>query len=97
MKKTHGAGSAIAGFFKRNATYIILALCIIAIGVSIALIMVGEKDSLSINSEPSEVQPADNFEEPKEQEPEETEPTISVISFCVPVRSDREHSNYSIL
>ena len=95
MKKTNGAGSATAGFFKRNATYIILALCIIAIGVSIALIMVGEKDSLSIAGVPTEVQPADNFEEPKEKEPEETEPTISVISFCVPVESYSAVEEYS--
>lgn len=92
MKKTNGAAGAIGNFFKRNATYIILALCIIAIGVSIALIMVGERESLSLNGETGEVQPADNFnepgeDEPKEDGPQEDEPTVSVISFCMPVES----------
>ena len=90
MKKTKGNENALGGFFRRNALYFILALCIIAIGVSVALIMVGERDTLPMNNESGEVQPADNFGDKGDDQNDDKgddEPTLSVITFCMPVES----------
>ena len=104
MKKTNGALSAVAGFLKRNAVYLILSLCIVAIGVSVALIMAGEKNSLIINediNDPGEILiPTEEptIEDPVptiEPEPIADTPTVKIVSFCMPVESYTSIGEYS--
>ena len=105
MKKTNGALSAVAGFLKRNAVYLILSLCIVAIGVSVALIMAGEKNSLIINEDIND--PGDilvptgesTIEDPVptiDPEPIIDTPTVKIVSFCMPVESYTSIGEYRV-
>lgn len=88
----------VINFFKRNAAYIVLALCILAIGLSITLVMVNRAAELKLQETIREQVKTDETETPVDtgtgtNEPEtpvnvsdepET-PVANVISFIVPV------------
>lgn len=88
---------SISGFFRRNAAYIILALCVLAIGLSITLIMLNRDASSDVaNNAGGQTQIAD--ETPQEtEEPIDVpdEPVIKVITFSMPVASATAVEDYT--
>ena len=87
---------SISGFFKRNAAYIILALCVLAIGLSITLIMVNRAASSNVATVKEQTQDVD--ETPKDtEEPVEIpdEPVVKVITFTMPVASATMVEDYT--
>ena len=102
MKRTNGR---ITTFFRRNAVYIVLAFCILAVGLSMTLVIVNNgRDSISqekppiVNNGPVDETPSNgNVKDPSVDDkpvdnPEDipSEPVVSVISFIMPV----DTSNY---
>ena len=93
----------VLNFFKRNAAYIILALCVLAIGLSITLVMVNRSAELSAeNAEREQVRvitpdPVDDTPTPVIQEPtpEPDVPVVKVISFIMPVENATAVEDYT--
>ena len=93
----------VLNFFKRNAAYIILALCVLAIGLSITLVMVNRSAELAAqNSEREQVKvvtpdPTSNttpvINEPVIDEPDV--PVVKVISFIMPVENATAVDDYT--
>ena len=95
MKQERSAGN----FFKRNAAYIILALCVLAIGLSITLVTISRTEKMRVDDadraqinagipEPTDEIPVQQPTEdttPVEQPTEDTTPVVKVISFIMPV------------
>ena len=99
MKKTN---SKFLGFMRRNAVYLILSLCIIAVGVSITLMLVskGVDDQLSVdNDQPVIVDPIPNEpSDPVIQQPDDpivVEPIDAPITFIMPVSGANSIGEYS--
>ncbi len=104
MKQTE---SKALNFFKRNAVYLILAFCILAIGLSVTLVLVHRNneaqqlenpldqedpsDNTDLPSGPEE--PDDPVDVPGTEEPDE--PVIDVIEFIMPVENATEIAGYS--
>lgn len=88
MKKSNGA---VASFFRRNLTYIVLFLCILAVGASIALILISENEPLKVEETIANETPIDNTDDNGEKEPEPTTnpevPTVKTVSFILPVEN----------
>lgn len=88
MKKSNGA---VASFFRRNLTYIVLFLCILAVGASIALILISENEPLKVEETIANETPIDNTDDNGENEPEPTGnpevPTVKTVSFILPVEN----------
>ena len=88
MKKSNGA---VASFFRRNLTYIVLFLCILAVGASIALILISENEPLKVEETIANETPIDNTDDNGEKEPEPTGnpevPTVKTVSFILPVEN----------
>ena len=92
----------VLNFFRRNAAYIILALCVLAIGLSITLVMVNRTSELNAqNLEREQIQaqtPAPTNETPvsvKEPTPEPEVPVVKVISFIIPVEKATAVEDYT--
>ena len=106
MKRTNGK---ITTFFRRNALYIVLAFCILAIGLSMTLVIVN-KGSESISQEKPPViddggidapptngdilDPGANDTPTDVPDDVPSEPVVSVISFIMPVETN-SYSEYS--
>ncbi len=106
MKRTNGR---ITTFFRRNAVYIVLAFCILAVGLSMTLVIVNKgKDTISqekppivsdgtIDETPSngDVKDPDIIDTPVDN-PEDvpSDPVVSVISFIMPVETNN-YKEYS--
>ena len=104
MKQTE---SKALNFFKRNAVYLILAFCILAIGLSVTLVLVHRNNeaqqlenpleqedpsgNTDLPSEPEE--PDDPVDVPGTEEPDE--PVIDVIEFIMPVENATKIAGYS--
>lgn len=96
---------AVLSFFKRNAAYIILALCIIAIGLSITFVMINRSSSLKIEEanriieEPVSETPNDDNGQTPVTDPVDTEvpdtPVSNVISFVVPIENVTSIEDYT--
>lgn len=89
MKKSNGA---VASFFRRNLTYIVLFLCILAVGASIALILISENEPLKVEETIANETPIDNTDDNGgKNEPEPTGnpevPTVKTVSFILPVEN----------
>ena len=88
----------VSGFFKRNAAYIILALCVLAIGLSITLIMVNRAASLKVANNAgikTETQQTDESQGGGDKADAPDEQVISVITFVMPVSSATAVEDYS--
>lgn len=86
-------------FFRKNAAYIVLALCILAIGLSITLVMVNRAAELRLNAavreqtETSDTEGTGNGDNSGSETPTDVPdipdvpdtPVVNVISFIVPV------------
>lgn len=104
MKQTE---SKALNFFKRNAVYLILAFCILAIGLSVTLVLVHRNNEAQQLENPLEQEdPSDNTDLPSEpEEPDDPvdvpgieepdEPVIDVIEFIMPVENATEIAEYS--
>ena len=104
MKQTE---STALNFFKRNAVYLILAFCILAIGLSVTLVLVHRNNEAQQLENPLEQEdPSDNTDLPSgPEEPDDPvdvpgteepdEPVIDVIEFIMPVENATEIAGYS--
>ncbi len=106
MKRTNGR---ITTFFRRNAVYIVLAFCILAVGLSMTLVIVNKgKDSISQEKPPiindgtvdeipsnGDVQDPGAVDKPVDN-PEDvpSAPVVNVISFIMPVDTNN-YKEYS--
>ena len=90
---------SVSGFFKRNAAYIVLALCVLAIGLSITLIMVNRYASLKVADtakEQSETQETgDAPTTPDEPVDAPDEPVVNIITFVMPVDAATAIEDYT--
>lgn len=92
----------VLNFFKRNAAYIILALCVLAIGLSITLVMVNRSAELKAqNAEREQMQvvtPDTTNDTPApviEPTNEPDVPVTKVISFILPVETATAVEDYT--
>lgn len=100
MKQT----GTVRRFLRRNAAYMILALCVLAIGLSITLVMVNGKSSTNDFDTASEQQtvieptdgniPAEPVEEPIDVTEPDT-PVVKTVSFIMPVESAAAVEDYT--
>lgn len=95
----------VLNFFKRNAAYIILALCVLAIGLSITLVMVNRTATLraqSLERENVQVVTPDTtpdattpVQEPINENPVPDVPVVKVITFTMPVERATAVEDYT--
>ena len=105
MKRINGK---FVTFFRRNALYLVLAFCILAIGLSITLVAVNNnKNNVLQNDGPtyegntdhppagSDDLPSDSIEDPTlNPEDNPSDPVVSVIEFMLPVNT-ADYKDYS--
>lgn len=103
MEKTNGK---FIEFVKKNAFYLVLALCIVAVGVSLLLVLTKSSEMMDnqsgmVNSggnvgdlTPDDSTPVDK-EDGKEDEQTPSEPTVTVIEFAMPVENSTSVFEYS--
>lgn len=97
MKRTE----RLFDFVKRNALYMVLSLCIIAVGVSVALMLSSDVDNtLSNDDVPSVNNPLDPDDTPSDPvvSPEDTTPETPVdapVVFIMPVANASSIGEYS--
>ncbi len=82
----------ISSFFRKNALYLILAICVLAIGLSMVLMLVSNQTPNSLPSS-GVVDKLPEETPPKEDEPEA--PVDAVISFIMPVSNSTRIEEYS--
>lgn len=92
-------------FVRKNAVYLILTACILAVGLSITLMLIKQKNEISLeNDRPNIERPSEQEkpnEEPEEkptEKPVEPEPDIPVITniiFIMPVENPTSIGEYS--
>lgn len=88
MKKE---SSKVLRFIKRNALYLILAACILAVGLSVTLMLINQSDDLSLKvDEPVIENPLpddgeDDTDTTITPEPDNTEPVAKPVTFIMPV------------
>ncbi|MBE7081922.1 MAG: M23 family metallopeptidase [Clostridiales bacterium] len=78
-------------FLKRNAVYIVLVLCILAVSFSIAFMVANQKSELELNNNPSINLPSDT---PVTSPDDENVPVIKPIEFIMPVISPTAIGEY---
>ena len=95
-------------FIRRNALYLVLAFCILAIGLSITLVAVNNSGNKTIQQEKppyegntnhppvgSDDLPSDGIDEPTINPDDDlSDPVVSVIEFIMPVNTT-EYTDYS--
>lgn len=95
MKNSNGK---IANFFKKNALYITLAFCILAVGLSVMFIVLSEDKSPVTDFDSVIVQPdnnnSTNVDNPSVEQPND-EPVVKVITFAMPVENTTGVSEYT--
>lgn len=97
MKSSNGK---ILSFFRNNAVYIVLAACVFAIGLSVLIIALKEKDTASLlpDSAPVSEVPQDDTTVPDpvvNPEPAVEEPVLEEVIFSAPVLNPTAIENYS--
>ncbi|MBQ9486060.1 MAG: M23 family metallopeptidase [Clostridia bacterium] len=93
---------SVLNFFKRNAAYIVLALCVLAIGLSITLVMINRDADLKAQDE-SRQQAQTEIPDPTpvDQEPvndpvdQPDVPVVKVITFVMPVAKTTAIEDYT--
>jgi murein DD-endopeptidase MepM/ murein hydrolase activator NlpD len=81
-------------FLRRNAVYVVLAFCILAVSLSVAYMLInGESDKkLTVNNDVPVV------EQPEDELPEKPEePVVKQVSFIIPVNEVSSINDYSEL
>lgn len=98
MKKSNGR---LIMFMRRNAVYLVLALCIVAVGLSITFMLLSDASvdsTLDSGKNPPEIETPIEPDEPvvKPDDPTEpTEPVIKPITFIMPVNDVTAITEYS--
>ena len=104
MKKTE---TKRIGFFRRNAVYIILAFCVLAVGLSLTLILThggnsagdGTGQVTPIDPDKPEPDTPDNPDKPEPSTPDNpdkpSEPVTKTIEFVMPIASAKEITAYT--
>ena len=78
-------------FFKRNAVYLVLALCILAVSFSIIFMLINEKGNLSLSTNAPSVSVPDR---PTTSPEDENVPVTKPIEFILPVQSPTSIGEY---
>lgn len=96
MKNSNGK---LVMFLRRNAVYLVLALCVLAVGLSIILMAVnGKSNSGNTNDTPAIIVPNDNekpngdVNKPEEEQPA---PVQKPVSFILPVVNPTSITEYT--
>lgn len=97
MKKSN---SKVLNFFKNNAVYLIFALCIVAVGLSITLMLLNRTPDVQVQQPPQDQIVVDK---PNDDEvnvddilpPEQSEPVVKPVVFVMPVESSTSIGEYS--
>ena len=98
--------TTILSFVKRNAVYLVLALCILAVALSVTFILINRTKMIEseLNKEPEINQPVDTPNEPvdpsdpvdKPNEPvDPSDPVVEPLTFCLPVENASTIEYYS--
>ena len=93
--------SNVMKFLRKNAVYLMLALCILAIGLATALMLINNSlgDTGSIDDTPTitdPVEPDEPVVEPEDPTPEKPdEPVVETVIFVMPVASVTSVVDYS--
>lgn len=88
-------------FLRRNAIYIVLALCIVAVGLSIALMTATQKenfgniDDIPTITDPNDKDPSDGPGNSEGDKPPVEEPVDVPVEFIMPVANPTSISEYS--
>ena len=85
MKRT---GSRALAFVKRNAVYLVLSFCILAIGLSVTLMLINRENIL--NNELSK--PVVDTNTPSDQP---NDPVVKIVTFIMPVKDVISVSDYT--
>ena len=81
-------------FFKRNAVYLVLALCILAVSFSIAFMLINEKGSLSLNSSNPPISTPNGSNSPTTSPEDDVVSVTKPIEFIMPVLSPTSIGEY---
>lgn len=96
--------SKILWFIRRNALYLILAACILAVGLSVTLMIVNQskKGSVDVENPPVQEQPlekpgneGDNTDTITPETPDDGQPVQKPITFIMPVSAPSSIAQYS--
>ncbi len=94
MKKSNGR---ILTFLRRNAVYLVLALCILAVGLSITFMLINKESSVSVDSgtKPPVVTPVEPEEPENPEDPDNpVDPVIKPVVFIMPVANATSIGEY---
>ncbi|MBE5733503.1 MAG: M23 family metallopeptidase [Clostridiales bacterium] len=94
MKKSN---AKILNFIRRNALYLILALCILAVGLSVTVMLIKQSNELSLNADTSIEEPLPDDEQGTGATNPDTdvEPVIKPVTFIMPVNNPTSIGAYS--
>ena len=94
MKKSN---AKILQFIRRNALYLILALCILAVGLSVTVMLIKQSNELSLQVDNSQIEkPLPDDEQTGTLNPDdETNPVAKPVTFIMPVTSPTSIGAYS--
>lgn len=88
----------IKTFMRKNALYFILALCVLAVGLSITFVLLSQGEGetiqdtqISVEDPITPSEPTDNVETPITP----SEPVVKVVTFIMPVANATEIGEYS--
>ncbi len=98
--------SSVASFLKRNAVYLVLALCVLALGIATTIVLINRSDNGGeINNPPVIDQPVENpsedvlpdtpVDKPSDVIPTPDIPVVEPITFIMPVKSATKVEQYS--
>lgn len=93
--------SKTLNFFRRNAAYIVLALCVLAIGLTAALVTVTRSNMLDAEDDARQQAQVDNTtdveenENPTSGEEQPETPVAKMFSFIIPVERTTAVEDYS--
>ena len=91
MKKT----SRVLTFMKRNALYLVLATCILAVGLSVTLMLVEQNKNKQLQNTPTIETPAPDTDTGANQDPDVSEPVQTTVTFIMPVETPVSIADYS--
>ena len=89
-------------FIKRRAVYLVLALCILAVGLSVTFMLINNNNDLSLDAGSDtptiivpEEKPVEKPEDTPVDTPVDTAPVEKVVSFIIPVANPSSVVDYS--
>lgn len=95
MKKSN---AKILRFLRRNALYLILALCILAVGLSVTVMLINQSKELSLQIDPPVIEeplPDDEQETGNTNPDSDVEPVVKPVTFIMPVSNPSSIGVYS--